>query len=78
MAFELKKKLQEGKNAASGAFKKAVEKGSEVAQTVGQKANELNDKIEAGTNKFVTKVEEKVLSFRRKKPEPKQDAPKQG
>jgi hypothetical protein len=64
MGFELKKKLQEGKAATTAAFKKAVEAGNAVA-----------DKVDAGKNRFINKVEEKVLSLRKKKQAP--EAPKQ-
>ncbi len=59
MAFDWKKKLQEGKEAAATAFGKAA-----VA------ADKLADQAEAATTKFVNKVEEKLT---KKKDAPKND-----
>ncbi|MBI1215598.1 MAG: hypothetical protein GC185_07255 [Alphaproteobacteria bacterium] len=79
MAFDWKKKLAESKKAASEAFGKAVEKGTELAAKAEQKAAILSDKIDEQTIKAVNKVEE-VISKKRaqKKPAPKSDTPKQG
>jgi hypothetical protein len=85
MAFDWKKKLEEGKKLASAAFDTAVEKGAELGGKIGQKADELDAKygpqIEAGmqkiedkTTELAGKVTKKVDDMRGKK----SDAPKQG
>ena len=85
MAFDWKKKFEEGKKIASAAFDTAVEKGAELGERIGQKADELDAKygpqIEAGvqkleekTTELAGKVGKKVEELRGKK----DDAPKQG
>lgn len=82
MAFDWKKKLQEGKDAAGKAFTEAVEsgkelagkaavKGRELAVKADEKLTELDEKIEAGTNKAVNAIENKLATIGRKKDEPK-------
>lgn len=74
MAFDWKSKLAEGKKAATEAFGKAVEKGTELAVKAEAKATELSDKLDAKTTEIVNKVEEAVS----KKRAPKNEGPKQG
>ena len=64
MAFDWKKKLQEGKEAATTAFGKAA-----VA------ADKLADKAEVAATDLVNKLEEKLT---KKKDAPKNDTPKNG
>jgi len=63
MAFDWKKKLEEGKTKAGEAFAKAV-----------VKADELADKADAAVTGLVNKLEEKIS----KKDAPKNDGPKNG
>lgn len=83
MAFDWKKKLEEGKKIASAAFDTAVEKTAELGDKLGQKADELDQKygaqIEAGARKLeekgteiAGKVTKKVDELRGKKDTPKQ------
>ncbi|MEZ0224029.1 MAG: hypothetical protein ACAH83_05710 [Alphaproteobacteria bacterium] len=85
MGFDWKKKLEEGKKMASAAFDVAVEKGAELTEKIGQKADELDAKygpqVEEGVRKLedktvelAGKVNKKVEELRSKKG----DAPKQG
>lgn len=67
MAFDWRKKLEEGKEATKKAFTQAVETGKDLAEKGAKKANELNDKLEEGTNKLIIKAEEKILAARQKK-----------
>lgn len=88
MAFDWKKKFEEGKKAAGKAFEQASEKGKELGEkalvkgkelavAADKKLEELDEKIEAGTNKAVNALEDKLATMgRAKKEEPKKDAPK--
>lgn len=88
MAFDWRKKLEEGKKAAGKAFEQASEKGKELGEkalvkgkelaiAADKKLEELDEKIEAGTNRAVNAIEDKLATIgRARKEEPKKDAPK--
>lgn len=77
MAFDWKQKLKDGKEKAGAAFTQAVAAGKVVVTKADEKLQALDEKVAEGTNRLVTKVEEKVLTLRKKKDE-KKDGPANG